>query len=355
MSLKAHKSTLTFLFFSFLGLVIAILGVFFLPERFFFDTPTILFDRYNEIGWRGSYPFAIMFYHLTGLKHLSFSIIGLIQFSIAIYLIFKIGIPKNFHKTTAKNLISYLSFILIGIFLCMPTKEFINIVYIATIVLLFKKNKHNLSRTVITTLLLLIFFGYFFREYYLLIAFLSVVFYLISKTNIKNKNIATIFYGLLVAISVSLSYGVVKGEFISQKTRESYNESRKNGVANNSAITSPIKTDSWYGESFGIVYGFFSINLPINGFKHILSPQIIAFVFWQLLLFIILFIRYERCFKEGIIDNSEIWIFYILFSFFIVQGVFEPDLGSAIRHKMGIFPIIYYALYYDTFKKKNEL
>jgi hypothetical protein len=29
----------------------------------------------------------------------------------------------------------------------------------------------------------------------------------------------------------------------------------------------------------------------------------------------------------------------VLFSYFIVQGVFEPDLGTAIRHKIGVFSI----------------
>jgi hypothetical protein len=37
--------------------------------------------------------------------------------------------------------------------------------------------------------------------------------------------------------------------------------------------------------------------------------------------------------------------------FFIVQGIFEPDLGTSIRHKIGLFPLIYFALYYEDFRK----
>ncbi|CAL2090782.1 conserved membrane protein of unknown function [Tenacibaculum sp. 190524A02b] len=350
MKFFVNKSKLTFLLLSLIGGVIAMMGFFFLPERFFFDTETILFDKYNEIGWVGSYPFTILFYRLTGIGNLHFSIIGLFQYSIVTYLTYRIGVPKKFDIITAKNIITYLSFVMVAVFLCMPTKEFINYIYLSMVVLILKNQKFRFKKTVFLVLLLLVFFGVFFREYYILIAFLSLIFWAVSKINIKNKRIATIAYGLITAICISLSYGIIKGQFISNKTRESYNLSRINGEASNSMIMSPIDTEYWYGESFGIIYGFFSVNLPVNGLKHIFSPQILAFILWQLLIFIILFIRYERCLKKGVFNNQEIWIFYILFSFFIVQGVFEPDLGSAIRHKMGFFPIIYFALYYDKFQ-----
>jgi hypothetical protein len=33
-----------------------------------------------------------------------------------------------------------------------------------------------------------------------------------------------------------------------------------------------IKPDTWYGEAVGIMG--FTVNVPINGLKHLLSPQI---------------------------------------------------------------------------------
>ncbi|MNG07943.1 hypothetical protein D3C87_1495920 [compost metagenome] len=122
----------------------------------------------------------------------------------------------------------------------------------------------------------------------------------------------------------------------------------------NSIITSPVKTDTWYGETISVFYGFFTVNLPLNGLKHILSPQIIVFVIWQLLLFYILLVRFSKCLKERKKYRYELLIMFILFSFFILQGVFEPDLGSAIRHKIGIFPLIYFALYYEHFRKELQ-
>lgn len=349
--MAVSKSTLTFTFFASLGLLIAIVGVFVLPDRFLSDAPTILL---HKTGLRGSYPFSAWFYKTTGLGKLHFSFIGIIQFLIVIYLLKRIGIPKKFDLLTFKNIVIYLSIIIIGLFLGMPTKEFINFVYMVIIVSLFQNRKYSLQKTVLFGLCFILFFGYFFRPYYLLIAFLMVFFNLISYVNIKNKRFASILFGLLIVIGVSLSYGVVKGVFLSQEHRELINEERIKRENVNTIIMSPVDTDSWYGESFGIIYGFFTVNLPVNGLKHFLAPHILAFIFWELLLFYILYKQYGKCLKEGKKDNYELWLFYFAFSYFIVQGIFEPDLGSAVRHKIGFFPIIYYLLNYESFRRVSK-
>ncbi|MFD0834735.1 hypothetical protein ACFQ0I_03080 [Mariniflexile aquimaris] len=352
MVLNIKKSVLAFYLVALFGVIVSAIGFYILPERFFYDTVNIINDPYNEIGLKGSFPFTIWFYNVTGLKYWHFSLIGVLQYLIIVTLLYKIGVPDTFNKLTIKNILVYLAFIMTAIFISMPSKEFITFLYMALIIFIIKKREQFSKKTVVYILGLLLFFGYFFRQYYILVAVISVVFYAVSRVNFKNKRLVTFFYGLFIAIIMSLSYGIIKGTFLSYETREFINEFRAGRDATNSAIISPIPTDTWYGESFGIVYGFISVNLPVNGLKHIMSPQIIVFVFWQLLLFIILFIRYDKCLAKGIKNNYDLWIFYILFSFFISQGIFEPDLGSAIRHKMGVFPLIYFALYYDSFRKK---
>lgn len=354
MTSKIKKQHFVFTLIALVGLLLAIISTFLLPSKFFNDATIIVLDKYNEIGLRGSYAFSIWFYKYTGLKKLPYYLIAIIQYLILIYILYKIGLPKRFHKVTIKNTIVYLSFFLIAIFICVPSKEFITFIYIAFIVFLFKNRKGKLFNVLIKAFALLFFFAFFFREYFALVVVLSISMHLISFVSFKSKRIVTIATGLLLLICISLSYGVVKGKFISESTRYDVNNRRielNTGNAN-SLITSPIKPDTWYGESFSIVYGFFSVNLPFNGIKHLLSPQIVAFLIWQTFLIVILFIRYKRSLLEGKKENYDLWVFYIVFSYFIVQGVFEPDLGSSIRHKIGILPLIYYALYYEEFRKK---
>ncbi|MDQ6469957.1 hypothetical protein RB619_04815 [Flavobacterium sp. LHD-80] len=354
MQLLIKKSTAAFLLIAAANLVVAFLAFFVLPPKFFYDSAIIIYDKYNEIGYFGSYPLTILFYKIIGFRYLPFPIIALIQYPVLIYILYKIGIPSNFEKLNIKNILVYLGFFMIAIFISMPSKEFITYLFIAVIVLFCRNERFSFQKTILITALLLIVFGALYRPYFALIPIVGGGMYLVSFINFKNKTVSTIFYGLLIAVFLSLTYGILKGKYFSEISREMVNSTRLVSGDANSMITSPVKTDTWYGEIVGIFYGFFTVNLPLNGLKYILSPQIIIFVIWQLLLFYILLVRFSKCLKDRKKYRYELLIMFILFSFFILQGVFEPDLGSATRHKIGIFPLIYFALYYEYFRKELQ-
>ena len=350
MKIKISASNFTFYTIVGAGILISFLAYNIFPERFFYDSNIIINNPRNYFkGIIGSYSFSIWFYKITRLKYLPFEIIGVIQYSIMTYIFYKIGIPKKLHIVTLKNIIIYLMFLMLAIYVSVPSKEFINFIYLSIIVFLVKKRTKNFTTTTIFSVALLLFLGGLFRPYYIIVAIVAIFIYLLSYIKIKNYKIATISYGLVILICISLSYGLVKGEFISNSTR---GHMLLHANIANSAIIPPLETDTWYGESISIIYGFFSVNLPVNALKHILSPQILLFIIWQLLLFFILIREYDKSIKEGKRQNYELWLFYILFAYFIVQGIFEPDLGSALRHKASVFPIIYYLLNYDEFRKK---
>jgi len=349
-----NKNTMAFGLVAAANLVVALLSFYILPPRFFYDAAIIAYDKYNEIGYFGSYPLTILFYKITALRYLPFPLIALLQFPILVYILYKIGIPAGFEKLTVKNVLVYLGIFMIAIYIAMPSKEFITFLYIAPIVFMCRNKQYSFKSTVIITSLLLVLFGALYRPYFMLIPIIAGGMYWVSFINFKNKTISTIFYGLLIAFFLSLSYGILKGEYFSEMSREAVNQARIGAADANSIITSPVKPDTWYGEIIAIFYGFFTVNVPVNGLKHILSPQIIVFVIWQLLLFYILLVRFSKCLQERKKYNYELLIMFVLFSFFILQGVFEPDLGSSIRHKIGIFPLIYFALYYEHFRKELQ-
>ncbi len=354
MQVLIKKSTGAFFLIALANLIIAFAAFFVLPPKFFYDSAVIIYDKYNEIGYFGSYPLTILFYKITGLRYLPFPLISLIQFPILMYALYKIGIPDSFEKINVKNGIVYLGIFMIAIFISMPSKEFITFLYITPIILLCKNRRYSFQKTVLISIFLLVLFGALYRPYFALIPVIAGGMYLISFINSKNKTITTIFYGLLIAFFLSLSHGVLKGKYFSEVSREVVNKERIGSPDANSMITPPLKPDTWYGEAVAIFYGFFTVNIPVNGLKHILSPQIVLFIIWQLLLFYILLVRFSKCLKQRQYYKYELFIFFVLFSFFIVQGVFEPDLGSAIRHKIGIFPLIYFALYHEYFRKEFQ-
>ncbi|MBP1222153.1 hypothetical protein [Flavobacterium sp. 1355] len=354
MQILIKKSTAAFLLIAMANLVVAFLTFFILPPKFFYDSAIIIYDRWNEAGYLGSYPLTILFYKITGLRYLPFPVIALLQFPVLMFVLYKIGIPENFEKINVKNILVYLGIFMMAVFISMPSKEFITFLFITPIVFLFSNRRYSFKKTVYISFLLLIVFGVFYRPYFALIPIIAYGMYLISFINFKNQVLTTIFYGLLIAFFLSLSYGLVKGEYFSEMSREVVNNARMGSADANSMIVPPLKPDTWYGEAIAVFYGFFSVNVPVNGLKHLLSPQILVFVIWQLFLSYILLVRFSKCLKNRNDMQYELFVFFILFSFFIIQGVFEPDLGSAVKHKTGIFPLIYFALYYEYFRKKLQ-
>lgn len=349
--MRVEKSKFWFIVLFVFNLIVSTLTYYILPDRYFNDTKIIVYDKWKEIGWLGSYPFAIMFYKITGLRYLPFYIIALIQFPLTTYILYKIGIPKNFHKINTKNLVFYIAFFLLGIYMSMHTKEFITFLMFSCIPFIMMNKTMSSNKKVIISLLLISSFS-FFRPYYLLIPILAIGMYLSTFIKFEKRTISTIFNGILIAIFLSFSHGIVKGEFLSKVTRQDYTDEKL--VTVNTIIVSPIPQDTWYGEAIGIFYGYVSVNLPIlQALKHLFSPQVLAFAIWELALYYILFVRFSRTLKNKKEHFLELWTLLILFAYFLVQGIFEPDLGTSIRHKIGFLPMIYFALYYENFNRKT--
>jgi len=349
--MKIKKNKFIFLLLFIINLVITIFATYILPEKYFLDVKTITLPEFNMKGFIGSYPFIQRFYELTLLKYLPLPIIGFIQFSTTSFLIYKIGIPNKFEILNLKNISIYVALTLSAIFLAVPSKEFVTFLMFSSIPFIYmSKREHKILISFI-----LIFFFSIFRSYFMLIPVIAVGIYLVSFIKLKNKGLSTIAYGLLIVIFLSFSYGIVNGVFLSQTTREDYVSIYTKMYNVNSAIVSPIPQDTWYGEAFGIIYGFISVNFPIfEGIKHIFSPQILGFVIWQIIVFYILLKLFSKCINDRKQHYYELWTIIILFSYFMVQGVFEPDLGTSIRHKIGFLPLIYFAFYYDNIPRKNK-
>ncbi|MCP1995200.1 hypothetical protein [Flavobacterium sp. HSC-61S13] len=348
------KNKLTFYLLVGLCILIGFIGPFILPGKYYYDANLIVSDPLKQRGWIESYPVTMMFYHLTRLSYVSYSIVALVQLPILFYILKKIGIPEKFHVFTVRNVIVYLAFLMIAVFISQPSKEFITYLFITLVLFIL------VQRGISFKLLLALAFGAFFafgiiyRPYYIFIPFISIGMYAITFIKIPNKVFLAIFNGVLVIIFISLTYGVLKGDYLSMISRENVNLVRINSgdTDTNSIIMSPIYPDTWYGEVVSMFYGFFTVNLPVNGLKFIKSPQIIAFVLWQLTLSVLLMLRLSKCLQEPQKYKEALWVLFFVFAFFIAQGMFEPDLGSAVRHKIGIFPLIYFSLYYEDFRRK---
>ncbi|MFT4804503.1 MAG: hypothetical protein ACI9YE_001707 [Psychroserpens sp.] len=332
----------------FIIVLIGSLAVFYLPERYMADALLLAKDPYNQAGLLGSYPFSFWFYQNTGLASLSFPLIAWIQIPIVFILLYRLGLPDSFKSFTLRNTLVWMGLLVFGIYMGFPSKEFITILWVFLVAFILKK-EISLSKKVFLSTILFLFFGWFYREYFILVPILALGIYFFSFINIKNKVLFNITVGLVIVSFMSLSHGIIKGQFITQAFRNKLNTERVslNDQSASTMILSPIEPDTFHGEVFGIFYGFFSVNLPITGMRFLLKPQVLIFVVWQILLFCTLIYYYRNAYKSKTLYNHELWVFHLLFAYFIIQGIFEPDLGSAVKHKLGVFPLIWLAMYYD--------
>lgn len=344
--MKIRRSKFVFYIFAIIVLLFGIFSSFIFPEKYFFDAYKIVLDFYNEKGLIGSYSFAMLIYDITFLNKLPFPLIAIIQIPILFYLLYKIKIPNVFGSFVLRNIPIYLSILALAVYLSQPSKEFLNFIFFFFIVSILQK-KISLGKKILYSSLLLIVLGVFYRTYFALMPFLGLGLYFITLIKFKNKVVLNITTGLLIACFMSLSFGVIKGEFMSEGTREMLNKNRIGRSDSETIIVSPVDTNSFIGEVIGIFYGFFTVNFPVNGLKFFYKPQVLAFIFWQILMFSYTLYFYGKCLRNPKLNSHKIWVFHLFISYLVIQGVFEPDLGSAIKHKLGVFPLIWLVFYYD--------
>ena len=346
---------LTFLIISLFTILLSLVFPFFLPERFYLDANLIITDPYNEKGLIGSYPLTMLFYWITYFGKLPFSLVALIQLPILFYLLQLIGIPKQFGNIGVKNLLIYLSFLMVGIYIGQPSKEFITFIFSVLIVFIITYKRFSLGVTILFSSMAFVVFGVLFRPYFVFMPIVAFPIYLITKIHFKNRWIMALCLGGLTILLLSFIYKLTSGDFFSEMTREELNRNRLLAGDSNAdtMIVSPIPVTNLFSEAFSILYGFITVNFPINGLRFFYKPQVLAFIVWQILISGIVILRFGNLLSSYPKYKKELWLMSFLLAYFIIQGNFEPDLGSAVRHKIGILPIIYYLFYYDDFKRKD--
>jgi hypothetical protein len=352
--MQLSKNQILFLTIAFMSVVLGVFAHQILPDKYYYDALLIAMDPYNQKGFINSYPVAMTFYDIFLLNKLPYPLLAIFQLSIIFYCFYQLSIPKNFTKLYLSNILIWSALIALSIYISMPSKEFINILFIFLIAFILKSIQLRQKTKITIILVLFALFGLWFRIYFIMIPVLSVASFLVFRLKIKKKIITSIFVSLFAAIFMSLSYALVSGEYMSESTREELNEKRKGRQDSQTLILSPIKTNSPLGEAAGIIYGYFTVNLPFESIiKFYYKPQVILFSIWQILLFYILIIKFKKAREVSTSPYDErLWLFHIVFSYFVIQGVFEPDLGSSIRHKFGILPIIYQAIFYTRLYDK---
>lgn len=283
------------------------------PPKYFFDSNHILklinYNLYNTVGQ--SYEVTARIFSILGLKSLD-------EYNMVLYIIFLIFfIPYLYKYYNKKIYISFLNILYIflaSIYLIRPGKEFLQFLMLT---FCFKWTKYSW--------LFLILGGLLFRKYLILQGLIYIAIQIYKNTNKKNRKKLKIIYicGIIV---VSILFKGVVLEILG--SRMAVNQWRKNDLHAVTIINDIFK-------SGGMV--FLYINYFINTLRLLFPFELLIknikyfpYVFFQLWFTKKL---YDWRFKK----NYKV---YLLYSFIIVSGFFEPDYGSFLRHTVPYYIFI---------------
>lgn len=283
------------------------------PEKYFFDSKHILNiinnNAYDNVDQ--SYRITAKFFSLFRLKELQNYNISIY----AIFLLFFIYYLKTYYtKSIYIYIFNSIYLFLSSIYLIRPGKELLQFIVLA---LCFRYSKYSW--------IFLIVGGILFRKYLILqgIIFLAILFYCNSKEQTKKK--LRFLYGAgVICISVLL------GDTVRQilEIRMIVNQWRQNDIHAVTIINDILKYDTmlflYINYFINTARLLFPIELLVKNIKYL--PYVIFQIWFTKNLYIW---RLKKNYK-----------LYLLFSFIIVSGLFEPDYGSFLRHTVPYFIFI---------------
>ena len=190
--MQLSKNQILFITIAFISVVLGVFAHQFLPDKYYYDAILIATDPYNQKGFINSYPVAMMFYDTFFLNKLPYPILAIFQLSIIFYCFYRLSIPKKFTKLYLSNILIWSALIALSIYISMPSKEFINILFIFLLAFILKSKKLK-QKTKITAILVLFgLFGLWYRIYFVMIPVLAVTSFLVFRLKISKKIITSI-------------------------------------------------------------------------------------------------------------------------------------------------------------------
>lgn len=283
------------------------------PPKYFFDSNHIIklidYNLYDTVDQ--SYRVTAKIFSILNLKTLD-------EYNLNLYFIFLIFfIPYIYKYYNKKFYISFFNVIylfLASIYVIRPGKEFLQFLILS---FCFKYSKYSW--------IFLIVGGLLFRKYLILqgLIFLAICFYKDTKKSKKKKLKYIYIFGIIL---VSIVFKGTVTEILG--SRMVVNQWRENDMHAVTIINDILKYD-------GVL--FLYINYFINTAR-LLFPI-------ELLIKNIKYLPYV-IFQIWFTKNLYIWRLkknyklYLLFSFIIVSGLFEPDYGSFLRHTVPYFIFI---------------
>jgi hypothetical protein len=329
---KKKNQHLLFILVSCLSLVLTINARQLLPERFLRDNNYINLRINTRISqWNDSFELLVSIYKFFNLASsenlLIISLFGWIIGFCPYFLLYRIH--KKFNLTG--SILFYTGILLLPFYYFGYTKELISSIVCLTLVIAAPRLNTNLANIFLP--LLFSTMGIIFRPYWMLLSAVFIALTLTGKFHRKLPNVLRIIgipvcsIALILICQIAGISEINDARLIPQQTFSD--------VATTSLLPGVDFGGGFIIIAQNIFQIFFGVVFPISIYNSISFYSLVAICICTFLSSIVLFSNWK------INTGATLYKYhYFPVSFMIVQLIFEPDLGSYVRHIVPFIPIL---------------
>jgi hypothetical protein len=295
-------------------IILVMYGDKFLPEKYFWDSEMLMNISSGDksVDNKGSYYYTAIIFSLIGNG------VWLFNFVVGLLFILYVSMYCVNYSTIAISVILIMPHIILG--LSRPQKE--TLVSLLTLLCVYIISKMKYKHAVASVFLLYMSYA-IIRNYFFLIGLIFIFLYFVEYIK-EHRYKVSIYISLFVFAMFIPSDLFIK----LQGTRDAFNILRPVGQPGHETVLfNPYSPDNVVFFVFNYIYSIVYFNVPILFFR--------SFNTLYLQVFVIIYISVIFALKR--FRNKRDYIYVNLFtSHLIVYLLFEPDLGSYMRHVSSI-------------------
>ncbi len=305
----------------------------YVPAYFTQDSFTVKNAMLDPGSFEQSYRNTAAFYKLFGFSYtsvpLSAHFFAWIIFAVWLATLLRINRQKSFSMYEG----AFIGFVALmyGIEYTTLTKDLLLILFMVVIVNVYIRHRSMFVLAVATLI-----YAYFFRTYWYMVASWAAILGLQKNPKIRKGLTLLLLFSLAVIVVYNLSTG---GQITTQ--RVDVNATRDSTAAA-SMLNNVIPNSNIFTDIVNWIYTMGTLIVPLQGLG---SPNVIVYYIW-------IWAVIAFCIKHRQQIDSKTML--LLVGFVAVQAMFEPDLGSALRHQLPWCPLLYFLLEMNEKPKQGD-
>jgi len=224
--------------------------------------------------------------------------------------------------------------LLLVIFTCMHSKE-VHAMPVLALVLVLCGRRFTWGRAASIAIVVLL-YALYFRYYWALVGVLAAGFLALRHLVADAKRLALAMTALYVMMFVA--YHVVTNDYLTA-IRVVLTANRDVDLFSDSVIYNTLDADGVLNDIVNAAFGFVRLVMPF-ALLAIGKPQYFLFIAWEIANVVAFAWLFARAWRRPDTDARTAFAAAWILAFTLVQGIFEADYGTFLRHQSTLLPAL---------------